>query len=85
MSQKENGLTQELCADWLLHPVTLAFRRHLQEQLESLREHWSRGHFSSPRVDESAMLNANAIGQSEVLIAILDSQPDEFFTDKDVK
>ena len=77
MSQTENQLTPDQFQDWLTHPVTLQLRRHWRLQLEELKTRWSQGNFTAAGVEATALLNANAIGQCEVLTNMIDLEQDQ--------
>ena len=83
MSQNANESIQEKYDDWLAHPVTVALNHFLRREAENLRQQWSQGNFTSDTADKTALLNANAIGQAEVLDRILTLKPDELFLDQD--
>ncbi len=80
MSQNVDPLTLERYEDWLTHPITVELNHFLRSQLEELSRHWRMGNFTSDTVDKTALLNANAIGQCEVLEQILNLKPEEFLT-----
>ena len=83
MSQNESKLTQEKYDDWLAHPVTVALNHFLRREAENLRQQWSRGNFTSDTADKTALLNANAIGQAEVVDRLLNLKPEELFSEQD--
>ena len=76
MTQQESQSTLERYANWLEHPVTQQFRQHLSQQLSQLQAQWSSGNFTSDTVEKTALLNANAIGQCELLIALIENLSD---------
>jgi hypothetical protein len=78
VSQNVDPLTLERYEDWLAHPITVALNQHLRRQLEELSSQWRQGNFTSDTVDKTALLNANAIGQCEVLDTLLNLKPEEF-------
>jgi len=79
VSQKESLLMLEQFNDWSTHPVTLALRRHLQNQLQSLKDQWSNGNFTASTAEATALLSANAVGQCEVLNQLLSIEQDQLF------
>jgi hypothetical protein len=52
--------------------------QHLRLQLQELKDRWSDGHFTSEDISRGALLNANAVGQCEVLTEIINLQPEQF-------
>lgn len=64
-------VTEQEWADWRLHPVTKQYHRRLEQFLESLKQQWVSGNFTSTTVDETAQLNASNIGKAQMLIDIL--------------
>lgn len=78
MTPREVELIQEKYADWLAHPITVALNQHLREQLQSLKDRWADGHFTSEDMQRGALLNANVIGQCEILTTLIDLQPEQF-------
>lgn len=72
MNQNASQLTQERFDDWLQHPTTGALKRFLAEELASLKNQWANGAFTADSVERLALLQANAIGQCEVLQKLLD-------------
>ena len=78
MSQTENPLILEQYNDWLTHPVTVALNRYLRQQRELLKEQWANAGFTAASSEQTALLTANAVGQCEVLQALIDIEPDQF-------
>lgn len=62
-------VSQEEFQEWLLHPVTRAFRAKMMESRERLKESWAQGAF---RGDHA--LEARVQGQCEILKQILDAE-----------
>lgn len=82
MSQNENELILERFEDWLTHPVTVALIQHLRSQRESLKEAWASGQFTRGSIEADALLNANAVGQAEVLESLIYLQPEQLQKEK---
>jgi hypothetical protein len=78
VSQNVDPSTLERYEDWLAHPITVALNHFLRSQLEELSRQWRQGNFTSDTVDKTALLNANAIGQCEVLENLLNLKPEQF-------
>jgi hypothetical protein len=59
--------------EWLLHPVTVEFRKAIVNRREELKEDLSEGTFTTETVDGTAQQTAKAIGQIQILKDILDA------------
>ena len=84
MTQTSSQWTQEQYADWQAHPLTVQLRHHLAQQLSELKNRWSLGEFTGETAEKTAMLNANAVGQAELLGLRLDAistDPEIFLTE----
>lgn len=84
MTQPASRWTPEQYADWQANPVTVEFRHHLNQQLSELKNRWSLGDFTGDTAEKTAMLNANAVGQTEILVHLLEaisSEPEIFLTE----
>ena len=81
MSQNESNSPATLFNEWLAHPVTVRLRHFLQNQQAALRTQWSSGAFTSESIEKGALLNANAIGQCEVLEQLLNLEPEQLFSE----
>jgi hypothetical protein len=57
---------------WLKQAETEAFFRELEEMRSGLAEAWIGGDFIRPSVEETALVNARALGQAQMLESILD-------------
>lgn len=55
----------------------MQLRQHLRQQLEEIKDKWACSHYTAPTADETALLNANALGQAEVLRSLLESTTPE--------
>ena len=82
MSQNESNSPTILFNEWLAHPVTVRFRHLLQEQLEEIKTQWSRGAYTSESLEKSAMLNANMLGQCEVIELLLSLEANQLFPEQ---
>ena len=80
MSQIEKESPEIRFNEWLAHPLTVRLRHLLADQLSELQEQWSNGAFTAESVEKSALLNANAVGQCEVIRLILDLEPNQLIT-----
>lgn len=58
-------------ADWKLNPVTKAVFAVLRERHTSLMEGWANGEFTGSTIDQTAQLNAKAIGEAQGLARVL--------------
>ena len=65
-------LKKEEVEEWLLHPVTKAFKVHLTSLRESLKEQWALGAFSEDTEFKNAVKQAKYLGQCELLGELLD-------------
>lgn len=79
MSQTVDPSILEQYNSWLGHPVTVRLNQYLRQQRELLKEQWANGGFTSDTSEKTALLTANAVGQCEVLSAILEIQPDQLY------
>lgn len=64
-------MNEEFFSDWLLHPVTKAFHRHLQERREGILDLWSRGGFQGDTEFKNACLQAAGVRECQVLSDLL--------------
>ena len=65
-------IRKEEVQEWLLHPVTKAFKTHLHNLRESLKEQWALGGFSEDTEFKNAVKQAQYLGQAELLRELLD-------------
>ena len=77
MSQIEKESPATRFNEWLANPLTVRLRHLLQGQLAELQEQWSSGAFTADSVEKTALLNANAVGQCEVIRLLLDLEPNQ--------
>lgn len=56
----------------------MAFNRHLKQSLQDLQQAWSDGAFTSELGEKTLQLNANALGQCEVLTHLIELTPQQF-------
>lgn len=68
----DHQLTEEEVKEWLLHPTTQAFKKHLTSLREQLKEQWASGSFSQDSEFKNAMQQAKYIGQCQLLEDLLD-------------
>jgi hypothetical protein len=52
------------------------------QQLEELQQQWSNGTFTSDSLEKGALLNANAIGQCEVIRLLLDLEANQLIPEE---
>jgi hypothetical protein len=57
---------------WLTQLETRALRQLLREWRQALAEQWANSNFQSERLEETAVMNAGALGEMKVLNALLD-------------
>lgn len=69
-------MTPQEIQSWKQHPVTEAFIAALDERKRTLQDSWSAGQFTGKSTDETAQMNAKAIGQVQMLDDILQSIED---------
>jgi hypothetical protein len=62
----------------LSHPVTVALNRYLRGKKQEFLEAWGDGRFTAESDAGTLQLNANALGQVEILNRLLDLQPEDF-------
>ena len=60
-------VSKEMVDEWLVHPVTKAFRHLLSRRRQALMEGWASGHLSEDTEFKNAMMNSAAIRESQVL------------------
>lgn len=58
--------------EWRAHPVTQKLFQFLRARKEGLKEQWASGRFTDVQRYGSAILNAKAIGQVELLDRLLE-------------
>jgi hypothetical protein len=68
--------------EWLAHPLTVRLRHLLQDQLAELQEQWSSGAFTDGSMEKMALLNANAVGQCEVIRLLLDLEANQLISEE---
>jgi Sec-independent protein translocase protein TatA len=59
--------------EWLLHPVTVEFRKAMSNRREELKEDLAEGAFTTETVDGTAQQTAKAIGQIQMLKDLLET------------
>lgn len=57
--------------DWMQHPVTEMFRKHLKTMMDGITEDWANGIFTAESSEGTAQLNAAALGQVRLIHDIL--------------
>ena len=83
MTPTESNPQLSLYNEWLAHPVTVRLNRYLRQQRQELMEQWAQGNFTSDRGEATLQLNANAIGQCEVLSSIIDLEFQQLFQEQE--
>ena len=63
---------------WLEDPVTQKFRKLLSSWLDSLKDQWVAGRFLSESVEETALMNAGAAGEADVLKRLMELDYEQF-------
>ena len=64
--QRQVVMTEEMFADWLDHPVTVALQRVLLPHLRAERkDQWESGEILSLAKDEQMLRNAAALGECQ--------------------
>jgi len=58
--------------EWLGHDITTDLIKTLKEDIAALKDRWAVGAFTGASFDETAQLNAKALGLTEALENILD-------------
>lgn len=76
-------LEEETWKAWLDHPVTQVLREYLRKEKHSLQERWSAGEFTDMSHFGTAILNAKAVGQCEVIENLLDFDYEKLLTEID--
>lgn len=71
--------TEEELGEWLQHPVGEAFRAFLRKWRESLQDQWASGQFQTSSPEETAAMNAGALGQIVMIKSILDLEWQHFY------
>lgn len=64
--------SEEEFQNWLLQPETRVFWDLLRRWKENLQDQWARGVFQEDSVEETAMANANALGELNLLNQLLE-------------
>lgn len=82
MSQIEKESPTIRFNEWLAHPLTVRLRHLLMGQLVDLQSQWSSGTFTAESAEKTAMLNANAVGQCEVIQYLLDLEPNQLIPEE---
>ena len=63
---------------WLDHPVSKAYRHLLRQWREGIKDQWALGNFTSKTMEESVILNSEAIGQVNNLERLIELEYAEF-------
>ena len=63
---------EEEYRDWLSHPVTQEFRELLRNWREDLKAQWEQGNFVGTSWEVTALANAEALGQVNMLKKLLE-------------
>ena len=71
--------------EWLQNPVTQRFREILRDRKESLKESWAGGAFTDLSQYGTAILNAKAIGNCEMLDLMINVEYEELIGENDGK
>ena len=80
MNQNVRQATQAKFEDWSAHPVTVAFLQFLMREQEALKARWAGGEFTHVEQYATAISNAKAIGQCEMIERILALEPEQFIS-----
>lgn len=64
-------VNKEEWSEWLQHPVTVAYRRHMTERLREIQDEWAAGVYTSESSEGTAQRNAVALGQYRLLQDLL--------------
>lgn len=59
--------------EWLLHPVTVEFRKAMKHIREDIKEQMANGNYSTETVDGTAQLYAEAVGKAMQLDDLLNA------------
>lgn len=65
------SLKQEEFQEWKLHPVTQALEQALKNWKKTFQERWAAGEFTDQSQYGTAILNAKAIGNCELIERVL--------------
>lgn len=68
--------------NWLNQEETQTFFQDLESMRNDLKEAWASGGFTERTVSETAQLNARALGQVQILDAILDLRTERMEQDE---
>ena len=66
-------MTKQEIENWKQHPGTKELVKALVERKQDLQNAWSAGQFTGRTADETAQMNASAIGKVQQLEGILES------------
>jgi len=83
VTQNDNLSHQVMYQEWLQHPVTIRLNRFLEAQRQELLLQWSKGNFTGDSSDKTAQLNANALGQCEVLSVLIDLEFQQLYPEQE--
>ena len=67
------GITLEEWTEWKLQPVTVEFFKAIENRVEGIKDDWANGHFTVESVEGTKQLNAKALGNVEILLALLET------------
>lgn len=61
-----------------MHPVSQEYRRLLRNWREGIKEQWALGNFTAKSIEESVILNSEAVGQINNLDKLIELEYEEF-------
>lgn len=70
--------TKEMYDDWLQHPITQLYRQLLEEWQRAIKEQWAAGAFQKEQPLETAVANAQALGELRQLKELSELDYEEF-------
>ena len=81
MSQMERLLTEQEWEEWQAHPGTLVLRNVLLSWKEQVKEQWAAGAFTDMSQFGTAIVNAKAIGEVQMIDQIIGLEYDRILAE----
>jgi hypothetical protein len=76
-------ITNSEWQDWKLHRVTRQVLKILEEKVEEGKQHWANGGFVGATAEQTAIVNAMAVGKTQALQAIINMDYETFVSEMD--
>ena len=64
--------------DWKQSKVTKQLLEALAKQVEEGKDYWARGGFQGPSMEQTSLVNAQAVGKTQGLLAVINMDYEQF-------